>query len=65
MSRAAEAPVLEAPVLEVEGLTVSFRERGSNRRLVALADVDLTVAAAESVALVGARAPASRRSRGR
>lgn len=45
--------MLEAPVLEVEGLTVSFRERGSNRRLVALADVDLTVAAAESVALVG------------
>jgi peptide/nickel transport system ATP-binding protein len=41
------------PVLGIEGLTVSFRQRGSAHRFAAVIDVDLTVAAGESVALVG------------
>lgn len=40
-------------VLRVEGLTVVFRTRGAARRLTAVDDVSLTVAASETVGLVG------------
>jgi peptide/nickel transport system ATP-binding protein len=40
------------PVLAVEGLSVSFRQR-SRRRIAAVVDVELCVARGESVALVG------------
>lgn len=42
-----------SPVLAVEGLSVSFAERGSRQRVAAVVDVDLCVARGESVALVG------------
>jgi len=41
------------PVLAVEGLSVSFRQRGSLHRVAAVIDVDLCVSRGESVALVG------------
>lgn len=40
-------------LLQVEGLTVSFRSRARSGRITAVDDVDLTVAAGESVGLVG------------
>jgi len=42
-----------APVLEVVGLTVSFRRRGGAGRVAAVTGVDLSVAAGETVGLVG------------
>lgn len=41
------------PVLQVQALTVTFRSRGTDRRLRALDGVDLDVAAGETVGLVG------------
>lgn len=43
---------LDGALLDVRGLTVSYRHRGADGR-PAVADVDLTVAAGEAVALVG------------
>lgn len=41
------------PVLDIQALTVSFRQRRAARRTAAVTDVDLTIAAGESVGLVG------------
>lgn len=41
------------PVLAVEGLSVSFGQRGGRQRVAAVVDVDLFVSRGESVALVG------------
>ena len=42
-----------SPLLAVQGLSVTFRSRGTGRRISALDGVDLDVAAGETVGLVG------------
>ncbi len=41
------------PLLDIDNLTVSFRQRGTAQRLTACADVSFQVAAGETVGLVG------------